>query len=388
MFKENQEVTKQPREEVVDKHDGVKKEKPFIDLAEFGIEEGKDIKLEQIAEIFEKRPDLVDGLRRNCYWEIQNSLMFDYDQQHSLSPLGHQYDTGGGIWRFVENTFGPPRWEKTDWKSERKTIIGEDDQGRYVAEVNFDINEEVASYRRTGREVSTRLSLIFSVDKETARKYWEEFGKEVFYSPDDFKFHGIFINQGHGRRRIFLKEAAKKRDEILGSTRIDFDKIKKMIDDMKPIPEIRCPEAESKIRDLAEKHEVENKEIEKLIQAVRDFRTFYKDEPKTREECFREIGRCFTVPRRFEDLCRKKFGLDVSEDFYEEGYGQGRGYIPVFYHSVDIFGGFMVIDWTARQYREFDNELYPFVYEVGDSKIPKHWGELVKTVRWKKEKNK
>ena len=92
----------------------VKKKKPFIDLAEFGIEKGKDIRLEQVFEIFEKRPDLVDGMRRNFYWEIDHSVMFDFDQQHSMYPMDKQYygwtmseDRKWGVRRFEEGVRRP-----------------------------------------------------------------------------------------------------------------------------------------------------------------------------------------------------------------------------------------------------------------------------------------
>ena len=92
------------------------------------------------------------------------------------------------------------------------------------------------------------------------------------------------------------------------------------------------------------------------------------------------------MPYQFRDLCKKKYGLDVETDFYERGFGHGIMSRPTFFHQVDVFRGFMVIDWTARQYREFDKEPYPFVYKVGDERIPKFWGELIQTVKWKREK--
>ena len=133
----------------------------------------------------------------------------------------------------------------------------------------FDIGKQTEELRTEGGKFivprQAKLCFMFSADKETAEKNWGKLGGPVFYSPDDFRFDGVFLNIRPGYRRIPLKEAVKNQDELLRTTKIDYDLLKKMFDDMEPIPEIQCPEAEAEIRKLAKEQGVEDEEIEKLI---------------------------------------------------------------------------------------------------------------------------
>ena len=132
-----------------------------------------------------------------------------------------------------------------------------------------------------------------------------------------------------------------------------------------------CANAVAEIERLGKELGFDAEKIEKLKQATRDFVTYVKPEPTTGDQCFREIGRCFTAPHTFKQFAREWHKLVVGDDFYEHSYA-GHA---TFFHQVNVVDGTMVVDWTARQYRQFDKESYPFVYRVGDERV-KSFGPL------------
>lgn len=333
------------------------------------IEKEPGMRLEEFERLFEERPERVEEMKKVFSVSLGCALASDFEGRHSrqfrrFDPYRNRPEDHLMI-RTFEEVVAPPPWrakERKTWQTDREAILGAQAQERCLAEVAFKAQEPQG-------EASIWMSFVFSTDKETAEHYWSRgplFGG--FAAPHKLQFHGMFIDQPRQEKRVPLSQASEH--PKFSSLAIERARVKNLLEWIdRPIEE--CAEAVAEIERLGKELAIEAKKIETLKQAVRDFATYVKPEPTTNEQCFAEIGRCFTVPHTFRDFVREWHDLKIDDDFYEHSYA---GH-PTFFHQVNVVDGKMVIDWTARQYREFDNEPYPFVYRVGDERV-KSFGPL------------
>lgn len=327
------------------------------------------MRLAELERLFHERPELIDGMKKVFSVSLRCALASDFEGRyvalrHRFEPYRDHPNDNLMIRTFQEFVDPPHQFqpERKTWKTDREAILGADAKKRCLAEMMFKIQEP-------SEEPSIWASLVFSANQDTAKRYWNQ-GQLLgsFAAPQDLRFHGIFIGQPHREKRVPLVQATEH--PKFSNVAIDQALVKsllKWID--RPIEE--CAGAVAEIEQLGQKLGFDTKKIETLKQAVRDFATYVKPEPTTSEQCFREVGRCFTAPHTFEDFARERHNLKIDTDFYEHSCA---GY-ATFFHQVNLVDDKMVVDWTARQYHKFDKEPYPFVYPVGDERV-KSFGPL------------
>lgn len=337
------------------------------------------LSLEKLDSVFRERPELIKKIVKCFSRHLRHAFENDFERQTAMGRDNYVIPYGDQMYirNFQEYVTAPPRFRKEErekWQSDRSRILGKKAKERSLAELVINVHDtEAKDY-----SASYRISFVFSVDKKTAKRYWDKGPFGHFTSTEDVEFHGMHIGR-RKEQRIPLSEATE--DEKFSNLKIGrkfFEDLIKELD----MPLNECPEAIEEIERLGEELGIDKEKIKKFRQAVQEFATYAKPEPETDKQCFAEIGRCFTVPYTFSDFCKECFNLDMSQDFYEQSYA-GK---PTFYHQVNLLDEKMVVDWTARQYRDFNDEPYPFIYPVGDPKL-KSWGPL-RGLEWKKEKAK
>jgi len=311
------------------------------------IKEGQPVSVEQIEAVFERFPQLVEGAKRNFYWEVRQALSSDFELRfinHGTfvrppDPYAQQCGEVALVKRFQEKSPRSklPPWSRTDdLKTEREEIFGDRKQEVAVAEILFKIPSS---------SESPSLTILLSTPRQQANLYWNEGGLfATFTHPNDFSFDGIFILEGFEGPKTTLAAAKEK------GTRFDYQLVKTMIEELIPFPDTDVKAAIGDLRKLAKTEGVSREDLKKMEQAIQDFATFVKPPPKN---LFAEIGRCLTVPHSFSDYCRKRFGLPVDEETYGNGIS--------FFHQVNRWGS-ICIDWTARQYAAYDDAPYPRIY--------------------------
>lgn len=345
-------------------------------------EKESGIRLEEFDRIFRERPKLNEEIKKVFSVSLRCALASDFEGRHvafgrRFEPYRTHPDDHLSIRSFEEFVSPPPSFDpkRKTWQTDREAILGADAQKRSLAEMIFKVRDAIP-----GEQTSIWASLVYSTDKETAKRYWGQ-GQFLggFAAPKELQFHGIFIGQPLQEKRVSLAHAAEH--PKFSSLTIDRTLVKNLLEWLDR-PTEECAGSVAEIERLGKELGFDAEKIEMLKQTVRDFATYVKPEPTTNEQCFAEIGRCFTAPHTFEYFAREWHGLKVDTDFYEHSYG-GHA---TFFHQVNVVDGKMVIDWTARQYREFDEEPYPFVYRVGDERV--RFGPLRGLEMEKKRQNK
>lgn len=352
---------------------------------EQGIEPQKEqelgMRLEEFERIFRERPELIEEMKKVFSVSLQCAFAADYEgrslrQWRSVDPYrARMTEDARVLLRTFEETVKPPlsfKPEAKTWQSDRDLILQGVPGKRHLAEVLLEVQEAIPF-----KQAGTWASLVFSVDDETAKRYWSEGQVHgAFAAPHDIQFHGIYIGIPRKEKRVPLAEAVQS-GKFADAT-IDPELIKQFLE-MLEVPVAECKTSLAEIERLGRELGINPEKIEKLKTTVREFATYVKPEPTTNEQCFREIGRCFTVPHTFRHFAREWHGLEVGQDFYAHSV---MGH-TTFWHEVNLVDGKIVVDWTARQYREFNKEPYPFVYRVGDECV--HFGPL-RNLERKKER--
>ena len=306
------------------------------------------ISVENIELIFERFPQLIEGARRNFYWDLRKAFTTDF----ARSLNGGRFYNGrtaigdiGVVTPFRENSDRSKQspFQPRTGITEREALFGELGKKSPGAEIRFEI----------GTSPSQRLLIfLFQTTPENARLYWSEgesiFG--VFTSPTDFQFKGIYTAKDiTAPKQILATQASSPEYQV------DYEKFMDVIDCLIPFPDADIQESLTHLRSLAEKEDLDDETIEKLSTAIQTFATFVKPPPITDRDLYDERGRCLTIPLSFSEFCHKRFGLNVTE----ESYGDGAS----FYHKVNRFGD-LLIDWTAGQYPQYADAPYPRIYHI------------------------
>ena len=353
-------------------------------LREVGIEEGREISVAQIKELIERNPFLVEGVRRNFLGALEHAIQADFadNTPGAMSPFTRIGLRDGilVVLPFIEEHRGrPPIWmrkgdEPQELTSREKVLKAPKDT--FACEVFFAVSpggEKSPMWGVQGMEDEyLAISFVVSADRKTARNFYDWPSKPAL--PEDFHVEGVYVydNPGRGqKRKIPLTEAAKKDQANARMGKIDIESLKKMINELRPIPDADCSSAFTALEKLATAEKIDAKEIEKMKKAIIAFATFVKPEPKTREGFFGEIGRCLVVPMNFNAFLRDRFGMRLDRDHYGSSLGS--------YHEVSTWGNIFV-DWTARQFGHLDDEPYPYIYHRDSSKHGggKLWSSLTK----------
>jgi len=332
------------------------------------------LSLEQLDSLFRERPEFAEEMKKGFSVSLRCAFAASYEgrsirSRYRVDPYSQPVTREAEILirTFEEMVDPPPAFasERKEWQTDREMILGDNATKRHLADCIIKIGEPIQ-----GKQTSTWLSFVFSVDDETAKHYWNQ-GQVLgtFAAPQDIQFHGIYVGIPRKEKRMPLTDALQsdKFSDIAANLKL-IEWFLKLLDQ----PLVECKEARAFIDQLGHELGIEPEKIETLKRAVQDFATYVKPEPKTNEQCFREIGRCFTVPYTFSDFVSQWHDLKIDTDFYEKSAG---GH-PTFFHQVNVLDGKMVVDWTARQYRQFDNEPYPLIYRAGDPRF-NSWGPLV-----------
>lgn len=334
-----------------------------VEKTEIGTEQEAAMSLEEAERFFEERPELIEEVKKVYSAGLRSAFENDleYLSFSHLRRVDEYFEDLGDdllIRRFQDFISGSPFLDNKR-TSDRQDILSEHEKDRSLAEVVIGTNK-----------IGIMTSAVYSVSKEEAKRYYHEGPNKPFSSPAEIKFHGLYFWR-RGKNRMPFSEAVK--NSQYADVKVNKKSIDLLIEDTN-LPPVECKSAIDELSMIGAELDLDVKEIEKLAEAFRDFATYIKPEPKTGDQCFREIGKCFSAPYTFQDFCKKWMGVEVDVDHYSESYGGN----PTFYHQVNLYREKIVVDWTARQYPQFDNQPYPFVYRVGDSRIPKSWGPLKK----------
>lgn len=331
------------------------------------------LSLEELDKIFRDRPELIEEIKKVFSVSLRHAFTADYggrslQQWRRIDPYEERITEDARIlFRTFEEMVKPPPFlslEAERWQSDREMILKDTSGKQHLAEAMLRVKEATPK-----TQASTWISFVFSVNDETAKRYYHE-GQALgtFAAPRDIKFHGAYIGTPRKEKRVLLSEAAQRGQfNDVAINRATIEEFIQILDQ----PRAECQGALAEIDRLGRELGIEQETIKTLKATVREFATYVKPEPTTNEQCFREIMRCFTVPHTFRHFAREWHDLQIETDFYEHSVG---GH-PTFFHQVNVLNGKMVVDWTARQYRQFDKEPYPFIYRVGDQRF-KSWGPL------------
>ncbi|MFH1426314.1 MAG: hypothetical protein ABIG66_02670 [Candidatus Kerfeldbacteria bacterium] len=343
-----------------------------VDFESLGIHEGEPASLEQVEQLFEQNPQLIDGMKRNFHHLLRQAIEADYTQRHSSwkpeYSVAHYPASAGPfhVTSFTDNAQWYPPWQKKENEpSERITTMGEEGDQRYGAEFFLDLDSsESGSIRKD------KLVFLFSTDKEEAKALFD--WPNYFRPTHDYRFDGMYYLPAKSSRekpkKIPLREAIES--GIAGE--IDYDRLKNVVESIIPMPDADVSRAIEDLEKLTAAENVDEQELEKMKAAIVEFATFVKPEPLTGDQCFREIGRCLTAPGTFIIYMRERHDMD---DIDRDHYGSALGS----YHEVNRWGN-ICIDWTAKQFNELREKPYPYIYMADD---PHHLGKLYS--RWTEE---
>lgn len=331
------------------------------------LEKEPRMRLGELERIFRERPELIEELKKVFSVSLRCAFAADYEgrslrQWRRVDPYRTRVTKDTRVLlRTFEEMVEPPlsfKPEVKTWQSDRNMILKGVQGKRHLAEVLLQMEESIPF-----KQASTWASLVFSVDDEIAKRYWNE-GQMLgsFSAPQDIQFHGIYIGIPRKEKRVLLSEAVQS-GQFADAT-IDPELVKQFME-MLEVPVVECKDALTEIDRLGHELGIDPEKIKTLKTTVREFATYIKPEPTTNEQCFAEIGRCFTVPYVFSHFAHEWHGLKVGQDFYAHSV-MGHS---TFWHEVNLLDKKLVVDWTARQYREFDTEPYPFVYRAGDPRV-------------------
>lgn len=338
-------------------------------LREQGIEEGKEISLEQVQKLIENNPSLIDGIKRNFYWQLKNATLTDYEENtpYTMKSFSrHIYRDGSyGVYPFVEKVREPYYKRKQGeekQKSDRETVLG-DVKNKLSAEMIFNLSPGENDFPLRASEGGEyfAVSFVFSTNREKARKYYDK-DQSYFSSVDDFNFEGVYVydtDELKERKKITMDEEMEKINSSGENKKIFFEKVKEMVEILEPIPDADCSKAFVALDKLAEQEGVDKEVVEKLKTAITEYATFVKPEPTTGDMCFAEIGRCLTTPHIFNKFIKERLDIKLDTDHYGSSLGS--------YHEVNTFGD-IFIDWTARQFGDLRDTPYPYIYHKNDKK--------------------
>lgn len=346
-----------------------------VDLESVGIREGEPASFEQIEQLFEQNPQLVDGIKRNYHRWLRMAIEADYTQRHAsykpdISIANYPAGAGPfGVTSFKDRAKRYPPWKKEkNEPSERLTTMGEDGKQRYGAEFFLELDPS-----KPGSIFKNELVFLFSVDKEEAKKLFHQ--PTVFRPTDDYRFDGIFFMPGKPSRQNPKKIPLRDAIESGVAGEIDYDRLKYIVDSIIPKPDADVSRAISDLEKLAVAEEIDEESFEKMKMAIVEFATFVKPEPLTGNQCCKEIGQCLTAPDTFNLYLGERHEITDTDT---EHYGSSLGE----YHEVNTWGN-ICIDWTAKQFRELREKPYPYIYRADD---PHHLGKIYS--RWSDEEKK
>jgi hypothetical protein len=369
MSTEPHEPTGEPR--FKQKAEVTSQEPKLLDLAELGIEAGGQVTLEQVENLFEKKPDLIEGAKRNFYWSLRRALESDFQRMNfdwftigRRTPERYLLDLGDCvITAFHEYSNRLPAFAKKDEEEEptdRQKILGNDYKKKSLGEIVFRLSPEPDYNDPNHKNEYSRINLRinFAVDNDRARQYSDEGGIfATLTSSNDFEFMGLSVTTDPGNPRLSMEQA--KNDENI---RVDYDKIKQLAEALENFPDADCGAAIAKLKELAKDYNLSKEEVEKIEQSITEFATFVKPEPTTGDMFLREIGRCLSSPHAYAMFCQKKFDIKMETDYYGDSVS--------FFHQVNTFKG-IAIDWTARQFSKLRNTAYPHVYPCDEKLFDK-----------------
>lgn len=316
-----------------------------IDLQEFGIENGKPIPLDKLAELVRaNEPALVDGIKRHFYWQLKLALFnkpFQYPSGDNWSVVGKRY-----------------KREKELYQARAILFLGKKFEN--IRNAQFD-----------QRFKQPRLEFLFSGDEETAInevKYHDEFN-----SLDAFKYEGSLIGArtkgtepGEPEELFDLKSSSPENYQKLRLLSADYQETAAWLVELQK-PENRFEVPSQAIIELVKKFKLNPTKSKNLVFALGDFGNYMYRLEGGRST----IGDCLVIPNHFANFCRHKYAINLDVPHYGErgdGDGGASGYEPYsFFHEVNVFEKKIVIDWTVSQFKDYANAPFPYVYSVGDS---------------------
>ena len=316
-----------------------KKTPLFFDLKEFNIYPGEPVSWENFNALLDSHGEIIDRYIENRYPTLISGAENDLEKRSGLS----------------ERTPWNVRSHNKNWISEREEIL--EGRNRALVENTWALD----------KFWSGLVSFIFSIDKDLMKELRQKRllgGKYVAFFPNAFQFEGVFYSPNEETRRVPLD----------GPTQflIPYSFVEELISKTEPKEKIDFSKSIDELIEIAERNNAEEQDLQRLIQAIEVFGQYRRPEPIPGEEGDSEMGRCSIESYDFTTFCRKIMDIPVYTGLYKEDSG---GYIS-HYHRVNLFNEKIVIDWTARQFKEFQDEPFPFIYEVGDPRIPKYFGKL------------
>ncbi|KAA0206848.1 hypothetical protein EDM68_00775 [Candidatus Uhrbacteria bacterium] len=326
------------------------KEKRIFDWNDYGIKHPDRISLADLREIFEWHPERIEETKKVFSMTLKEAF-------------GH--DAVGGTDRVMPAQQGP-------WRIMSLRRFSRDPGVRMrlagAHEPLTDRRFAIANIAPFKEYPNRYVAFAYSTDRDIART-----GNE-WIRPEDVRFHGMYLAAASIKNPIFLPLAEAEHAPDL-SLEIDPAVVEEALRQINVKDRTDCRSALEDVERFGAALALDPEHVRKLKEAIQGFAAYVKPEPKTPHERFCEVGSCFTVPWMFRNYARIMHGLDVETDeYHKEYFGHSQ-----FYHQVNILDKILIVDWTAKQYVKFEEEHYPFVYPIGDTRISKSWGPLART---------
>lgn len=306
------------------------------------------ISLSEWRENFELRPERIEETKKVFSLNLKDALGND-----ASSASGRFMPARQGPWNIMSLRMFSRRPDV------RAALNSDQEENRRFAVANF------SPFRKYPHQY---IALAYSTDERSAMSGGE------WIHPDAVRYHGMYFATASVKDPLFLPLSMAEQNPEL-SADADPSKLEEALRVFETKDRVDCRPALEDVELYGKELGLDRRHIEALKKSIQDFSAYVKPEPKTPHERFCEVGRCFTVPGMFREYAKIMYGLNIDTDeYYREHGGHAQ-----FYHQVNVLDKRLIVDWTAKQFSEFAEEHYPFVYPLGDARIQKSWGPLRRT---------
>lgn len=307
----------------------VKKTSPVWAGHEANLERFPDLELtvEEVTNIVEQvKPELIEGIGRNCYWLIKGTLPGDRRMPYRLDDELAMFLPQQGS-KFVADGY---------------VFLG---QANSVLDAN--------------RSQLPRVHMVYGINPVAAETFNTFPYDELYMGPDDLVCLDIFVD-AKDKSPINGSQASRlaRKNEYDGITVRSADLLKQLRWLMKP--EEDYSHSRKTLERLADELGIEDQEeLDRLARAIQEYGNHHASWQEDNGDAW--IKDCGIETDEFYHFAKYKWRVNLDSAFIGTNSREAE-----WAHKFNVYKGKIAIDWTARQFGVKDREQYPLIRPLKD----------------------
>lgn len=338
-------------------------------LSELGVREGEPIPESMLINLLSHHgEELAEGVKRVYYFELIRALTGNSD-----TPLLNTRNAGknGSLYsltqhsRMTKRSSGARETCATyilgDLITDKQYINRPATEAQPSIKINFALDEDyVDEARSVGRNRIFRDIVAFE--------------KMEIVPPSTVESGDGMTNKQKERPVITVDRWKGVEQKNIPHFFVPYNHLKRFLVELLKT-KVDISVARESVFRLAEEYQLDHTKTEQLVHAIEEFANYAR-----RPEIQQNDANCLFVPSEFGRQCENNYGLRIHKPHYGRWHYVGhdsewRSSNYNRFHQVAVFEHTIVIDWTARQYGDYQ---YPLIYPVGKPayKVHKYDGDF------------